>query len=72
MMSASVNGEFRSQEVPQPLPGDAECIRCWVEVLTGMALDAEGAIHDLDADALQRRRERLRELGGPPDGIGRL
>jgi WD40 repeat protein len=69
MMSASTNGEFRAQDVPQPLPGDAERFRCWVEVLTGMELDAEEAIHDLDADALQRRRERLRELGGPPDGV---
>ncbi|HTU89263.1 MAG TPA: protein kinase [Gemmataceae bacterium] len=69
MISVSVNGEYRSQDVPSPLSGDAERIRCWVEVLTGMELDAEGAIHDLDADALQKRRERLQELGGPPDGV---
>jgi eukaryotic-like serine/threonine-protein kinase len=69
MMSSSVNGEYRSQDVPSPLPGDAERIRCWVEVLAGMELDAEGTIHDLDADALQKRRELLRDLGGPPDGV---
>jgi len=39
----------------------------WVELLTGMELDAEGAIHDLTPDALQERRQRLRQLGGPPD-----
>jgi WD40 repeat protein len=71
MMSCSVNGEFRAQDVPKALPGDAERIRCWVEVLTGMELDAEGTIRDLDADTVQRRRERLRELGGPPDGVRR-
>lgn len=49
--------------------GDAERIRCWVELLTGMELDSDGVVRDLDADALQRRRERLRELGGPPDGV---
>jgi WD40 repeat protein len=69
MMSLSVNGEFRAQDVPSSLNGDAEQIRCWVEVLTGMEIDAEGTIHDLDPDELQRRRERLRELGGPPDGV---
>ncbi|HVC98584.1 MAG TPA: hypothetical protein VND64_33265, partial [Pirellulales bacterium] len=69
MMSISVNHEFRSQEVPVPLPGDAERIRCWVEVLTGMELDAEGTLRDLDAGAVERRRERLGELGGPPDGV---
>jgi WD40 repeat protein/tRNA A-37 threonylcarbamoyl transferase component Bud32 len=69
MMSLSVNGEFRAQDVPSSLSGDAERIRCWVEVLTGMEIDAEGTIHDLDPDELQRRRERLRELGGPPDGV---
>jgi eukaryotic-like serine/threonine-protein kinase len=68
MMSLSDNREFRSQDVPSFLPGDAERFRCWVEVLTGMELDAEGTIRDLDADTLQRRREYLRELGGPPDG----
>jgi WD40 repeat protein/tRNA A-37 threonylcarbamoyl transferase component Bud32 len=68
MMSMSVNSEFRAQDVPSSLKGDAERIRCWVEVLTGMELDAQGVIHDLDADALQRRREQLRDLGGPPDG----
>ncbi len=69
MISSSVNGEYRSQDVPSPLPGNAERMRCWVEVLTGMELDTEGTIHDLDADALQKRRERLRDLGGPPDGV---
>jgi WD40 repeat protein len=71
MMSISVNGEFRSQQVPLPLPGDPERIRCWVEVLTGMELDSEGTIWDLDADTLQQRRELLNELGGPPDRMDR-
>jgi eukaryotic-like serine/threonine-protein kinase len=67
MMSLSVNGEFRAQDMPSPLSGDAERIRCWVEVLTGMELDAEGTIRDLDADTLQQRHQQLSELGGPPD-----
>ncbi|HWG42526.1 MAG TPA: protein kinase [Gemmataceae bacterium] len=72
MMSGSVNGEFRSQDMPLPLPGDAARIRCWVELLTGLELDAQGVIRDLNADALQQRREHLHELGGPPDGVNLL
>ncbi|HZV07950.1 MAG TPA: protein kinase [Gemmataceae bacterium] len=69
MMSLSVNGEFRAQDVPSPLGGDAEHLRCWVELLTGMELDAEGTIHDLDASALRHRRERLSIVIGPPDSV---
>jgi eukaryotic-like serine/threonine-protein kinase len=69
MISLSVNGEFRSQDVPSSLNGDVKRIRCWVELLTGMELDAQGVIHDLDPETLQERRERLRQLGGPPDGV---
>jgi WD40 repeat protein len=69
MMSISVNGEFRAQDVPSSVSGDSQRIRCWVEVLTGMEPDTQGTIHDLDADALQQRRRRLHELGGPPDGV---
>jgi WD40 repeat protein/serine/threonine protein kinase len=71
MMSGSVNGEFRSQEVPAPVTGDVERIRCWVEVLTGMEMDARGAIWDLDPETLAQRRQRLLELGGPPDRVDR-
>jgi WD40 repeat protein len=52
--------------VPAPLAGDAERIRLWVEVCTGLELDAGGAVVELDAEAWRRRRERLRELGEPP------
>jgi WD40 repeat protein len=52
--------------VPAPLAGDAERIRLWVEVCTGLELDTGGAVVELDAEAWRRRRERLREVGGPP------
>jgi len=32
------------------------------QVLTGMELDAEGAVHLLSADAWRERRQRLEEL----------
>jgi WD40 repeat protein/tRNA A-37 threonylcarbamoyl transferase component Bud32 len=69
MMSLSVNGEFRAQDVPSPLRVDAYQLRGWIELLTGMELDAEGTIHALDAKALRDRRESLSHSIGPPDGV---
>jgi hypothetical protein len=52
--------------VPPPMGGDADHIRVWVEVVTGLELDASGAVVELDANAWRQRRERLQELGGGP------
>jgi hypothetical protein len=53
-------------DVPAPLEGEAERIRLWVEVTTGLEVDAGGAVVELDAKAWQERQERLQKLGGPP------
>jgi tetratricopeptide (TPR) repeat protein len=50
------------------LPDDLERVATWVEVLTGMALDAQhGAIQVLDNTAWLERRQRLMQWGGPPE-----
>jgi WD40 repeat protein len=67
MVSSSIDGQIRCLEVPQPLAGEVERLRCWVEVLTGMALDGSGGVKNLEPGALELRRQRLGELGGPPD-----
>jgi hypothetical protein len=41
-------------------------LRLWVEVATGLELDAGGAVIDLDARAWRERWNRLQKLGGPP------
>ncbi len=41
-------------------------IRAWVETITGLRVDDQGAIRALDSAAWKERRERLRTLGGPP------
>jgi hypothetical protein len=46
--------------------GDADRLRLWVEVLTGLELDADGVAGPLDGPTWQERRKRLDELGGPP------
>jgi WD40 repeat protein/serine/threonine protein kinase len=51
---------------PPPLEGSPERIRLWAEVLTGIGLDLQGAVHELSAEDLAERRRRLMELGGPP------
>jgi WD40 repeat protein len=56
----------RVWDVPAPVEGTAERINLWVQVLTGMELDAGGAARLLDEYAWRYRRERLRALGGPP------
>jgi WD40 repeat protein len=70
-VTCSMDQQFRRLQVPQPLPGEVEQVRCWVEVLTGMELDASGVARNLDPTRLMQRRRRLQELGGPPDGKAR-
>jgi WD40 repeat protein/serine/threonine protein kinase len=53
-------------QVPTPVAGDGERIRLWVQTLTGMEHDGNGGIRPVGAAELKRRRERLKELGGPP------
>jgi WD40 repeat protein len=54
------------QALRKPLAGDSEQIVCWVQVITGMELDATGGITVLNAAAWNQRRQYLEKLGGPP------
>jgi WD40 repeat protein len=45
-------------DVPPPLAGSPERVRLTFELLTGSALDAQGTVQELDADALASRRAR--------------
>jgi hypothetical protein len=38
----------------------------WAQVLTGIEVDEHGSARALSADEWQRRKLRLKELGGPP------
>jgi WD40 repeat protein/serine/threonine protein kinase/cytochrome c-type biogenesis protein CcmH/NrfG len=57
----------RRHEVQLTVAGGPERIELWAQVLTGMELDEGGFARALDADTWQQRRQRLAELGGPPD-----
>ncbi len=49
------------------MQGDPERILLWTQVITGLELDDFGATRVLDAATWEKRRQRLQELGGPPE-----
>jgi WD40 repeat protein len=69
-MTGSHDGTVRLWKVPVPppgwkapvrLPGDVERIRLWVQVVTGMELDVNGAPQELASEAWRQRVQRLKE-----------
>ena len=52
--------------LPSPVDGTAERLMLWTQTITGMELDATGALYPLDSVSLQQRARRLEELGGWP------
>jgi WD40 repeat protein len=66
VVTGSYDRTARLWPVPPPVAGEAEQVRVWVEVLTGLELDEDGVIRTLDAPTWEQRRRRLERLGGPP------
>ena len=66
MLTASSDGTARLWTLPAPVRGDPDLVALWVQVLTGMELDAEGTVQVLPGDVWQQRRRELQERGGPP------
>jgi WD40 repeat protein len=48
------------------LPDNQERIATWVEVITGLELDAMGSVSVLDNTTWRERRQKLETQGGPP------
>jgi WD40 repeat protein len=65
-LTGSADGTARIWDVPRPVDGSVERIRCWVEVLTRMELSSDGVVRVLSAQEWEARHGRLEELGGPP------
>src|SRR5262249_34950478 len=63
---AGRDGRIGLCNVVPPLEGDPERGRLWGELLTRKELDRDDVIRPLGPEALQERRRRLTELGGPP------
>jgi tetratricopeptide (TPR) repeat protein len=65
------DGLTRFFSMPE-LPDDPERAAAWIEVLTGLTLDAwRGSIHILDNAAWRASRARLERLGGQPETVPR-
>lgn len=57
---------LRRWQAPGLVRGDLQRNVLWTQVLTGMELDADGAVHTLDVDEWRKRRQQLEALGGSP------
>jgi tetratricopeptide (TPR) repeat protein len=66
LFTGSSNNMSRLWEALAPPPDDVPRLSAWIETLTGLELDEEGAVRLLDNAAWRGRRERLEQLGGPP------
>jgi WD40 repeat protein len=68
LTGSASDGIARLWEAPALLPDDPPRLAAWVGLVTGLELDAGGAIRVLDGAAWRQRRDRLTRLGGPPAG----
>jgi WD40 repeat protein len=66
VMTGSFDKTARLWDVVAELPDDLERVATWVEALTGLSLDETGSIQILDNAAWLRRREKVKQQGGPP------
>ena len=66
VLTASSDGTARLWTPPLPVLGEPAHVALWVQVLTGMELDAEGTVQVLPADQWRQRRRKLEEFGGMP------
>ena len=66
VITGSGDKTARLWDVAAELPDDLERVATWVEVLTGLTLDENGSIQVLDNAAWLRRREKVKQQGGPP------
>jgi WD40 repeat protein len=71
LATGSTDGDVRLWETPLPLPGAADQITAWTQVITGMALNPDDRIRELDTAAWLRARERLQQLGRDPQPLDR-
>jgi WD40 repeat protein len=66
VLTGSRDRTARVWPLPEPVAGEAERVRRWAEVFTGMELDEHDVIHGLNAPTWRERRARNEQEGGPP------
>ncbi len=65
VLTGSWDKTARLRKMSLPIEGTAEQNILRLSVLSKMELDESGAVHVLDAETWQWRRQQLAELGGP-------
>ncbi len=66
LLATSDSGGSYLWSIPAPIAGTPERVRLWIEVLTGMELDAAGTLRDLEPAVHEQRRAALRAMNGSP------
>ncbi|HVS38151.1 MAG TPA: protein kinase [Gemmataceae bacterium] len=66
ILTGGADRTARLWRAPIPMEGTPERVALWVQVITGMELDADGVVQWLDAATWEQRRQRLEALAGPP------
>src|SRR5262249_36593822 len=66
LLIGSVDGTARLWAAPAQLPEEGPRLAAWVETLPGLELEERGWVRPLASAAWEKRREMLRQLGGPP------
>ncbi|MGO9916336.1 MAG: protein kinase domain-containing protein [Isosphaeraceae bacterium] len=66
LLTGVAHQEARLWHLPVPVHDDLRRITAFVQTVTGLSVDHQGAIRPLDTVAWQEVHERLRQLGGPP------
>ena len=66
VLTKTEDGIVRRWEVAADVPGPDERLALWAQVAIGAEIDANGTVRGLDAPAWDKKRNRLRSMGGVP------
>lgn len=66
LWTASFDRTVKAWDLPSPLTGEVNRIVTWLQVLSGLELDADGVFRELNAARWLERRQLLTDLGGSP------
>ena len=67
LWTAGFDRTVKAWELTPPTAGDVNRVVTWLQVLSGLELDADGVFRELNASAWLQRRQLLTDLGGPPN-----
>jgi WD40 repeat protein len=64
VLAGGAEGTAQRWTMPLPVAGDPDDVLLWARVVVAATMDADGALHRLDPEALQAFRRRLQRQGG--------